>query len=243
MPAELLIYGVIGWDYGSRAEDVVRSLQDIPSNVDGLDLRLNSPGGDVDAGLAIHHYAKHWANERRVTSPSFKLRTIVDGYAYSATSIIMLCGDEIIMNPGTSAMIHKAWSFFAANADELDKYKDYLNKIDDGLASIYTGAMGKTKEDVLALMTAETYFTPEEAVAAKLVHKVGEDTSAASNRALHSTFNTVRSGQWSALMRAACMSRMTNQQAANKPKNTFDPLKDERFTFLRNLELDIACAG
>ena len=125
MPAELLIYDIIGgggywWDDNVITGDTVAEfLNDIPQAETELNIRLNTPGGAVSEGLTILNYVNAWKNQRRIAQPDFKVRTIVDGFAYSAGSVVFMAGDERIMNTGTTLMIHKAWSFMMANADEL----------------------------------------------------------------------------------------------------------------------------
>lgn len=182
--ADMLIYNDIGdWFDGITASSVATELNNIPTSEDVLNVRINSLGGSVSDGVAIRNILRSFAGKRRSFNSSFKVVTIVDGFAYSAASIIAMAGDEIVMNQGSLMMIHRAWTWAMGNSTELVELSKYLNKIDGEIANLYASRTGKKEEDMLALMTAETYFTAKEAVAAKLADQVDETHTA--NLAMH----------------------------------------------------------
>lgn len=178
--ADLLIYGDIGgwWDDGVFAADVATALQDVPVTDSVLNVRINSVGGITSEGIAIRSQLRSFANKRRVMDPAFTLNTIIDGYAYSAASVIAMAGDKIIMNTGTMMMIHNAWAYTAGNAEELREMAVYLDKVDSNIADIYVNRTGKKNADIAALMNAETFFSAKEAVAAGFADQIDEDAPA-----------------------------------------------------------------
>lgn len=120
-----------------------------------LTVVINSPGGDVFAGLSIY-------NALREHNGTITVR--VDGLAASIASIIAMAGDHIAMSPGTQMMIHKPSVLVAGNADDLDKAKSVLEAIEDGMVPIYMARTGLSREKISEMLEAETWMLPGEAV-------------------------------------------------------------------------------
>lgn len=175
---EILIYDEIGY-WGVTAKDFATTLAGITAST--INVRINSPGGDVFDGLAIYNSLKaHPAT----------INTFVDGWAASAASFIMLAGDTVTMAENSMAMIHKAWGIGIGNSDDMTALSGVLSKIDNQIAGMYAAKTGKTSEDCLAAMAAETWFTAAEAKAFGLVDKVigddpGEDQETADDEAMN----------------------------------------------------------
>lgn len=170
--AELLIYGQIGdvdwWGDGSIVtpkafNDDMKSIGDVTQ----LDIRINSPGGGVFAGMAIHNILRrHPANKT----------VYVDGVAASIASVIALAGDEIVMPTGSMMMIHNPMSVLIGyyNANEMREMAEYLDKMRDALVSIYIDRCrkDKTSDEIITLLDAETWMVAEEAVELGFADKV-----------------------------------------------------------------------
>ena len=149
--AELLIYDVIGWPW-IEAADLVRELAMI--DADEITVRINSPGGDVFDGLAIHHAL--------VQHPA-KIITVNEGLAASIASIIYMAGDERRNIQAGHVMIHRAWTIAVINSVEAATMADLLDRTDRSLAGIYASRTGKPLNKILEMMTAETWFIGDEA--------------------------------------------------------------------------------
>jgi ATP-dependent Clp endopeptidase proteolytic subunit ClpP len=149
--AEVLIYSEIGY-YGVDAKSFAQAMAGVTAPK--IVVRINSPGGDVFDGLAIFNTLK--------AHPA-KVETVVDGLAASAASFIMLAGDTVRMNENSIAMIHSAWALGIGNAADLRELAATLDKVDGQLANIYQKKSGKDLEEISAAMSAETWFTAEEA--------------------------------------------------------------------------------
>ena len=121
-----------------------------------LTVHLNSPGGDVFAGVAIYNALKDYTKGKVVVK--------VDGLAASIASVVAMAGDEIIMSPGSMMMIHNPWSVGVGSSDELRKAADTLDQIKDSILPIYTDRSGLSEDEVKDLMDAETWMTAEKAV-------------------------------------------------------------------------------
>ena len=88
--AELYIYSEIGedfWGESISATDFKEELDNL-GNISNLNVYINSPGGSVFDGLAIHNMLKRHKAYKKV---------FVDGLAASIASVIALAGDEIII--------------------------------------------------------------------------------------------------------------------------------------------------
>ena len=97
-PAEIMLYDEIGpWGVSAKAFTSIL----VSAGAGPVNVRINSPGGDVFDGLAIHNALK--AHRGGVT-------TQVDGLAASAASYIAMAGDKVGMAESSMMMIHDAWA-------------------------------------------------------------------------------------------------------------------------------------
>ena len=167
---ELVLYGIVGaldWELdGFTSRDVLEALMLLSGDVT---TRLNSAGGVASEGLAIYNALRMHAQRNGV-----KVTVIVDGVAMSAASLIAMAGDTIIMNAGTQMMIHDPSSMSFGTADEQREMADVLDKVAGQYAAIYAARAGITPEAARAIMKAETWYTPDEAVAAGFATEAGK---------------------------------------------------------------------
>lgn len=155
--AEILIYDVIGADFfgqGVTAAKVKAEL-DALGEVSDINVRINSPGGNVWDGIAIFNLLKQHKAQVHVQ---------IDGLAASAASLIAMSGDLITMGEGTLMMIHNPWTLAYGDAKAMRKTGDILDKIEAQFEEVYSARSGMKSDDVSAAMDAETWFTAEEAV-------------------------------------------------------------------------------
>ncbi len=155
----LLVYDVIvssdadaAWLGGASAEGFVRALQGMTA--ERVHVRINSPGGDAFAGIAMANAIRAYPGEVVVH---------VDGYAASAAGFLTAAAERVVMAQGAMIMVHKAWTITAGNADELMKQAAVLEKLDDQQAELFAGKNGDY--DWKAALTAETWFSADEAIA------------------------------------------------------------------------------
>ena len=148
----LSIFDDIG-AYGVSAKSFLNDLRTVTT--DEVDVEINSPGGDVFAGLAIY-------NGLRASGKKINVKVL--GLAASAASLVAMAGDTIEMPENAFMMIHNPWGFAMGGADEMRNTADVLDKIGTGLVSTYTKRTGKTDQEITALLDAETWMTAQEAV-------------------------------------------------------------------------------
>lgn len=150
-PAEILVYDEIG-PWGITAKDFVLALSRIPEGP--LNVRINSPGGDVFDGMAIYNALLARKGPVIVT---------VDGLAASAASLIAMAGATVRMAEASMLMIHNCWGICIGNRNDMMDAATVQEKIDGQMAQIYSARSGMTKEAAAAVMDAETWYTSTEA--------------------------------------------------------------------------------
>lgn len=121
---------------------------------------INSPGGDVMAGAEIYTALREHATQGRG-----RVTVKVSGIAASAASIVAMAGDEILMSPVAYMMIHNPWTDPGpSNARNLRKQADVLDVIGEGLMNAYQLRTGKTRDELAAMLEAETYMSAQTCV-------------------------------------------------------------------------------
>jgi len=141
------------WFGGVSPEAFSKTLSAVDTEI--LNIRYNTPGGDVFAARAM---------EQAVINHPSKTRSHVDGYAASAGSYMALAADEVIIAESAFFMIHKAWTFAYGNSDDLMQTAELLEQIDETLVNTYAKSTGQKPEDILTWMAAETWIGAEKAV-------------------------------------------------------------------------------
>lgn len=141
------------WFGGVSAQSLVPQIRAIKGGT--INLRINSPGGDVFAAQAIC---------QAIRETSAKVVAHVDGYAASAATVIATAADEVRISDGAMYMIHCGWTMAMGNAEELRSTAGLLDKVDATMCAQYARKTGLAEADVLTMMQAETWFTAQEAV-------------------------------------------------------------------------------
>ena len=153
-------------------------------DVDSIDVYINSYGGSVSQGFVIYNHLKN--------HPA-KVTTICSGFACSIASIIFMAGDERVMNEASLLMIHNAWTLAEGNAAALRKQADDLEKITQASVEAYKAHSSLEEKEIKALMDAETWITPDEAISYGFATSSEKTEKAkASQNALHRLFEIVK---------------------------------------------------
>lgn len=127
------------------------------SGRDHITVHINSVGGDMYGGIAIHN---------RLKGLAANVTTVNDGLAASAGSLIFMAGDTRKMNAGSNLMIHGAAGFLYGYYQTQDlraaiKQLDAHNKA--GI-NIYAERTGRPVDEIKPLVDRETWMTGKEAV-------------------------------------------------------------------------------
>ena len=162
--AEISIYDEIGF-WGVTAQSFSKDLKALGNNLKQINLHIHSPGGDVFDGIAIYNLLKnHPAN----------VTVYIDGLAASMASVIAMAGNEVIMPENAMMMIHKPWGIQGGDAEDMRKYADLLDKVENTLIPAYASKTGKTPEELAEMLSAETWLTAKECVEQGFADKLAE---------------------------------------------------------------------
>lgn len=148
------------YDEEKPEEDSVSSEQFLTTirNMSGdLTVRINSKGGEVGYALSIY---------QALREHNGKVTTIVDGYAYSCASWILLAGEDRQIMPGGVVMTHNPGMYTYHDSEEsfasaLNQWK--VNR--DSVAVITAERTGLKIEDVYDMMTKQTFLNAKDSVA------------------------------------------------------------------------------
>lgn len=160
--ATIHIYDEIGM-YGTTARGFVDQLNAVTAPK--ITVMINSPGGEVFDGIAIH---------TALAMSKAHVTCFVTGVAASAASFIAMAGDTIKMARNATMMIHDASGLAWGNAATMRAEADLLDKLSQNIADMYQMQAGGTVEDWRKAMIAETWYTGREALAAGLVDEITE---------------------------------------------------------------------
>ncbi len=133
-----------------------------------ITVKLNSCGGDLYTGIAIHNALKALSGEVNV---------VVEGIAASAASVIMCAGDTVTVYPGSLVMIHGVsvvlWD--ALNIQDMKQLMKGMDASERAVAEIYNGKTGIAVETLRSMMTKETWLTGREALEKGFADELKED--------------------------------------------------------------------
>jgi pentapeptide MXKDX repeat protein len=67
------------------------------------------------------------------------------------------------MGKDAMMIVHNPWSIAIGDADEMRKMADSLDKVAESISDIYIARPGKSKDDMRAMLDAETWLSADEA--------------------------------------------------------------------------------
>lgn len=147
---EIYIYDVIGY-WGVSAQQFISDCKAAGVfDAKQLNIHIHSPGGDIMDGFAIYNTLA------RLTC---KIDIWNDGLAASMASVILCLPNATVHMPSNAwVMIHKPWSGTVGNADDLRDMADWLDRNEALLLNAYEKKTGKTREELAALLSADTWL-------------------------------------------------------------------------------------
>lgn len=154
-PAVLALDQEIGF-WGTQAKDFRASLDSV-ADAEELTVEINSPGGEVMAGLGMYNML------RNAAARGVKVNTRVTGVAASIASVIALAGDKREMPKNSFAMIHGVSGMTWGTADEIREYAETVDKMNASIRNIYVERMGVEEAKAAEIMSKDTWLTAEEA--------------------------------------------------------------------------------
>lgn len=155
-----MLYGPISEDSWWGDEVTPRQFSDdlkALGEVNEIDVRINSGGGDVFAAQAINSLLR---------SHKASINVFIDGIAASAATIVAMAGDKIYIPSSALMMIHNPLVYLwgGYNKQDFENMTGVLETVKDSIINAYIYKTGKSREELSNLMDDETWFTGTEAV-------------------------------------------------------------------------------
>jgi ATP-dependent protease ClpP protease subunit len=152
------IYDEIGF-WGINPSDIVDMIEAIDG--DRIELRVNSPGGNVFDGIAI--MSALMALDKPVDA-------YVDGIAASIASVFLMSSKNITMPQNTRIMIHDPFAMVGGNAVELRKQADLLDMVKTDIVATYRRNVNISSDKISDMMSQETFISARDAVDMGFAH-------------------------------------------------------------------------
>jgi len=131
-----------------------------------LDVRLNSPGGDLFEGIAVYNLLGRYAG---------KVTVHIDALAASIATVVAMAGDRIVIAPSALMMIHHASACACGDATSMRQMADALERSDQAIFGTYAARSGRKMASFLQRVTAaggEWWISPAEATKEGLADEV-----------------------------------------------------------------------
>ena len=167
--AELVLYGDVmaedsrDWWTGEpdgrpavTSEAINRELDKL-RGAERVTVRLNSCGGDLYTGLAIHSVLKSLGADVTVR---------IEGIAASAASVIACAGDRVVATPGSIFMVHEGALGLLGYYTGHD-LRALIADMDAGVRAmlgVYAEKTGRPEDELRQLVEAETWMVGQEIV-------------------------------------------------------------------------------
>jgi ATP-dependent Clp protease, protease subunit len=131
-----------------------------------ITIRMHSGGGEIFAAHAIASMLRDYPGKKTV---------IIDGLCASAAVMVALSADKVKIQDAAYMMVHNPgygslWGWM--DAGTLRQYADMLDTFRNGMLDAYANRTQKSREELAALLDAETWMTATEAVAAGFADEV-----------------------------------------------------------------------
>lgn len=157
--ADKWIYEWFGMD-ATCPKDVNAAISE--ANGEPLLVEINSGGGDVFAGSEIYTALKAYAGTVEIN---------IVGLAASAASVIAQVGHSRI-SPTALFMVHNVSGSAAGDFHDMQQEAEILQTANKAVAAAYLEKTGKSMEELLGIMDAETWMDAQKAVEYGFVDEV-----------------------------------------------------------------------
>lgn len=130
-----------------------------------ITMYIDSPGGQVDTGLAIYDTMQYITCD---------VRTVCVGLAASMASLILAGGTKgkRFALPHSNIMIHQPSGGSQGKASDMEIAWEHMKRTKHSLTKIYERITGKSYDQLIDDMDRDYYMTAEEAVKYGLIDKV-----------------------------------------------------------------------
>lgn len=161
----ILLYGQIGRDEKVDSAAIVAELMALTETYRNIDIRINSMGGEVYAGMAIF-------NALRASDANINI--YVDGVAASMAAVIALCGRPLHMSRYSRLMLHQVSGGIYGTAAEIKAYAEQVESLTDVLVDVVAERSGVKPEEAKARWFdgSDHWITAQEALSMKLADSI-----------------------------------------------------------------------
>ena len=150
------------------AENIITQLRYLASRSDDdITIYINSPGGSVSAGLAIHDVMKYGIR--------CDVRTVAWGIAASMGALLLAAGTKgkRYAAPNAEIMIHQPLSGVQGSASDIGLACEHIQHVKKRLNGILAEACGRTEAEVAHDTDRDNWMTAKEGRQYGLVDHVG----------------------------------------------------------------------
>jgi len=165
LPKQIRIDGIIGNEPGEVSSQSVRA-QLPPNGTDPIAVKIHSEGGSVFEGFAIYDLFKNYAGPKSIT---------IESCAFSIGSFITTAFDDVAITPNGYLMMHDPSISVDGNADELSKTAANLTQFKTNMVEAYMAKTGKPVEEILAILSNETFLDARQSVANGFANRIVEN--------------------------------------------------------------------
>ncbi len=151
------------FDIPATSPKKVNELLSKASQNEEIEVDINSGGGSVFDASEIYTALKSHAG---------KVTGRIVGLAASSASIIAMAADHLMMAPTAQMMIHNASVIARGDYRDMDHTSDILKNTNQTIANAYNLKCGRPYDELLELMDAETWMTPQQAKELNLIDEV-----------------------------------------------------------------------
>lgn len=223
--ADIYIFGdITSWEWLESDVSSYTLSKEISElkDVSQINVHINSYGGEVAEGLAIYNSLKNH---------SAKVKTICDGFACSAASVVFMAGDERVMNNASLLMVHNAWIYTAGNSAQLRKDADDLDTITQASINAYMEHISIDENGLKELLDNETWILPADALEMGFATSIINVSSASEGKAAAS----VRMKLFQMVSQAGNPEPAAEPQPEPEPESTPEPKENKTLKFFNAL--------
>lgn len=161
----ILLYGHIGRDEKVDSAEVVAELMGLSSKYENIDIRINSMGGEVYAGMAIFN---------AIRASQANINIYVDGVAASMAGVIALCGRPLHMSRYSRLMLHQVSGGIFGTSKDIRSYADQVDALTNVLVDVVAEKSGMKPEEVKEKWFdgEDHWITAQEALNLKLADSI-----------------------------------------------------------------------
>lgn len=167
------------------AAKVAEFLNSIDKGVDEIIIHLNSRGGSVYEGFAIHDL---------FSTSGKKITTIAEGLVASIATVVFLAGSQRKITENSQLMIHNPWIdpmlISGLTADEIQQMADNMKVEENRIVDFYASKTKVEKSTLSEMMKEETFISSDKALELKFATEIVTPVKAFATLKLKQHLNT-----------------------------------------------------